>query len=165
MSLKSVKFHEQAIFPCEEFFWSSLWLRSLDQVFGTSLCWSHWFKSGSSPWIKAFWISPEMFFGIESLHQGFLDQVLGSGLWIKSLDQIFGSSPWIKSLASALGSSPWIKSLDQVFRCEEHLYKRLGWSVRPSVRPPRKCPHDAPLRGKLVTSQLLWEEEEEEETD
>jgi hypothetical protein len=50
-----------------------------------------------------------------------------------------------------------------IFRCEEHLYKRLrrsvGWSVRPSV------PHDAQLRGKLVTSRLLREEEKEEETD
>jgi hypothetical protein len=48
-----------------------------------------------------------------------------------------------------------------IFRCEEHLYKRLrplvGWSVgrSPTMR----------LRGKLVTSQLLREEEEEEETD
>jgi hypothetical protein len=48
--------------------------------------------------------------------------------------------------------------LASIFRCEEHLYKRLRWSVRPSVRPPR-------LRGKLVTSRLLREEEEEEETD
>jgi hypothetical protein len=51
-----------------------------------------------------------------------------------------------------------------VFRCEEHLYKRLRRSVRRSV------PHDARLRGKLslfslVTSRLLREEEEEEETD
>jgi hypothetical protein len=48
---------------------------------------------------------------------------------------------------------------DSVFRCEEHLYKRLRWLVRPSV------PHDARVRGKLVTSRLLREEEEEEETD
>jgi hypothetical protein len=48
-----------------------------------------------------------------------------------------------------------------VFRCEEHLYKRLrpsvGWSVGPS--PTMQ------LRGKLVMSRLLREEEEEEETD
>jgi hypothetical protein len=44
----------------------------------------------------------------------------------------------------------------QVFRCEEHLYKRLRRLVGPSV------PHDARLRGKLVTSRLLREEEEEE---
>jgi hypothetical protein len=51
-----------------------------------------------------------------------------------------------------------------VFRCEEHLYKRLrrsvGWLVRPLVR--RSVP-TMQLRGKLVTSQLLQEEEEEEE--
>jgi hypothetical protein len=35
----------------------------------------------------------------------------------------------------------------------------VGWLVGPSV------PHDARLRGKLVTSRLLREEEEEEETD
>jgi hypothetical protein len=48
-----------------------------------------------------------------------------------------------------------------VFRCKEHLYKRLrlsvGWSVRPS--PTMQ------LREKLVTSRLLREEEKEEETD
>jgi hypothetical protein len=43
----------------------------------------------------------------------------------------------------------------KVFRCEEHLYKRLRWSVRPSVRP--SVPHDARLRGKLVTSRLRFE--------
>jgi hypothetical protein len=48
-----------------------------------------------------------------------------------------------------------------VFRCEEHLYKRLRPSVGRSVRlsPTMR------LRGKLVTSRLLREEEEEEETD
>jgi hypothetical protein len=50
-----------------------------------------------------------------------------------------------------------------VFRCKEHFYKRLRWSVGPSVGP--SVPHDARLRGKLVTSRLLREEEEEEETD
>jgi hypothetical protein len=55
-----------------------------------------------------------------------------------------------------------------IFRCEEHLYKRLRWSVGPSVC--LSVPHDARLRGKLslsslVTSRLLREEEEEEETD
>jgi hypothetical protein len=48
-----------------------------------------------------------------------------------------------------------------IFRCEEHLYKRLrpsvGWLVGPS--PTMQ------LRGKLVTSRFLREEEEEEETD
>jgi hypothetical protein len=39
----------------------------------------------------------------------------------------------------------------------------VGWTVRPSVC--RSVPHDARLRGKLVTSRLLREEEEEEETD
>jgi hypothetical protein len=33
------------------------------------------------------------------------------------------------------------KSSEKIFRCKEHLYKRLrlsvGWSVRPLVRPPR----------------------------
>jgi hypothetical protein len=51
-----------------------------------------------------------------------------------------------------------------IFRCEEHLYKRLrrlvgslvGSSVRPSVPMMQ-------LHGKLVTSRLLREEEEEEE--
>jgi hypothetical protein len=52
---------------------------------------------------------------------------------------------------------------DIVFRCEEHLYKRLRRSVGRSVRP--SVPHDARLCGKLVTSRLLREEEEEEETD
>jgi hypothetical protein len=46
-----------------------------------------------------------------------------------------------------------------LFRCEEHLYKRLRPSVGPSVVPTMQ------LRGKLVTSRLLQEEEEEEETD
>jgi hypothetical protein len=46
-----------------------------------------------------------------------------------------------------------------LFRCEEHLYKRLRRLVGASV------PHDARLRGKLVMSRLLREEEEEEETD
>ena len=54
-------------------------------------------------------------------------------------------------------------SISMIFRCEEHLYKRLRWLVRRSVRP--SVPHDARLRGKLVTSRLLREEEEEEETD
>jgi hypothetical protein len=48
-----------------------------------------------------------------------------------------------------------------IFRCKEHLYKRLrpsvGWSV--GLSPMMQ------LRGKLVTSRLLREEEEEEETD
>jgi hypothetical protein len=39
----------------------------------------------------------------------------------------------------------------------------VGPSVGRSVR--RSVPHDARLRGKLVTSRLLREEEEEEETD
>jgi hypothetical protein len=43
-------------------------------------------------------------------------------------------------------------------RCEEHLYTRLRWSVRPSVRPPR-C---AITWKNRVTSRLLREEEEEE---
>jgi hypothetical protein len=50
-----------------------------------------------------------------------------------------------------------------VFRCEEHLYKRLrpsvGWLVGPSVGPSPTMQ----LRGKLVTLQLLREGEEEEE--
>jgi hypothetical protein len=52
-----------------------------------------------------------------------------------------------------------------VFRCKEHLYTRLrwlvGWLVGPSVRPPR-CAITWKTR---VTSRLLREEEEEEETD
>jgi hypothetical protein len=36
----------------------------------------------------------------------------------------------------------------------------VGWLVHPSVR--RSVPHDARLRGKLVTSRLLREEVEEE---
>jgi hypothetical protein len=50
-----------------------------------------------------------------------------------------------------------------IFRCEEHLYKRLrrsvGWSVDPLVHPSVPTMQ---LHGKLVTSQLLREEEEEE---
>jgi hypothetical protein len=34
-----------------------------------------------------------------------------------------------------------------IFRCEEHLYTRLRWSVGRSVC--RSVPHDARLRGKL----------------
>ena len=49
-----------------------------------------------------------------------------------------------------------------VFRCEEHLYKRLRWSVGPSVRP--SVPHDARLRGKIIVTLRLIREEEEEET-
>jgi hypothetical protein len=62
-----------------------------------------------------------------------------------------------------------------IFRCEEHLYKRLrrlvgpsvrrsvGWSVRWSVGPlVRLSVPTMQLRGKLVTSRLLREEEEEE---
>jgi hypothetical protein len=55
-----------------------------------------------------------------------------------------------------------------VFRCEEHLYKRLRWLVRRSVGPlvGPSVPNDARLRGKIiVTSRLIREEEEEEETD
>jgi hypothetical protein len=48
-----------------------------------------------------------------------------------------------------------------VFRCEEHLYKRLRPSVGPLVGPSPTMR----LRGKLVTSRLLREEEEKEETD
>jgi hypothetical protein len=48
-----------------------------------------------------------------------------------------------------------------VFRCEEHLYKRLRPLVGPTVGPSPMME----LRGKLVTSRLLREEEEEEETD
>jgi hypothetical protein len=48
-----------------------------------------------------------------------------------------------------------------VFRCEEHLYKRLRRSVARSVGPSPTMR----LRGKLVMSRLLQEEEEEEETD
>jgi hypothetical protein len=55
-----------------------------------------------------------------------------------------------------------------IFRCEEHLYKRLrrlvsplvGRSVGPSVGPSVPTMQ---LRGKLVTSRFLREEEEEEE--
>jgi hypothetical protein len=51
-----------------------------------------------------------------------------------------------------------------IFRCEEHLYKRLRWLVGRSVR--RSVPHDARLRGKIIVlSRLIREEEEEEETD
>jgi hypothetical protein len=54
-------------------------------------------------------------------------------------------------------------AIKEVFRCEEHLYKRLrrsvgrlvGWSVRWSVPTMQ-------LRGKLVTSRLIREEGEEE---
>jgi hypothetical protein len=48
-----------------------------------------------------------------------------------------------------------------LFRCEEHLYKRL----RPSVGPSVGLSPTMRLRGKLVTSRLLREEEEEEQTD
>jgi hypothetical protein len=48
-----------------------------------------------------------------------------------------------------------------IFRCEEHLYKRLRPSVGRLVGPSPTMR----LRGKLVTSRLLREEEEEEETD
>jgi hypothetical protein len=68
----------------------------------------------------------------------------------------------IQNTSSIMGTFSAFSSL---FRCEEHLYKRLRWSVsgsvRRSVRPP-----DARLRGKIiVTSRLIREEEEEEETD
>jgi hypothetical protein len=56
---------------------------------------------------------------------------------------------------------PYVRA--KIFRCEEHLYTRLRWSVGPSVGP--SVPHDARLSGKLVTSRLLREEEEEAETD
>jgi hypothetical protein len=46
-----------------------------------------------------------------------------------------------------------------VFRCEEHLYKRLRPSVGRLVGPSVPMMQ---LRGKLVTSRLLREEEEEE---
>jgi hypothetical protein len=51
-----------------------------------------------------------------------------------------------------------------IFRCEEHLYKRLrpsvGWSVGPSV------PHDAiAWKRDYVETRLFREEEEEEEND
>jgi hypothetical protein len=48
-----------------------------------------------------------------------------------------------------------------IFRCEEHLYTRLRPLVGPLVHPSPSMQ----LRGKLVTSQLLREEEKEEETD
>jgi hypothetical protein len=52
------------------------------------------------------------------------------------------------------------------FRCEEHLYKRLRWLVRPSVRwLVRLSVPTMQLRRKLVTSQLLREEDDEEDTD
>jgi hypothetical protein len=48
------------------------------------------------------------------------------------------------------------------FRCEEHLYyTRLRWLVGWSVGPSPTMR----LRGKLVTSRLLREEEEDDETD
>jgi hypothetical protein len=49
----------------------------------------------------------------------------------------------------------------EIFRCKEHLYKRLRPLVGPSVGPSPTMQ----LRGKLITSRLLREEEEEEETD
>jgi hypothetical protein len=52
-----------------------------------------------------------------------------------------------------------------LFRCEEHLYTRLRWSVGPSVRPSVRPPRCAITWKTRVTSQLLREEEEEEETD
>jgi hypothetical protein len=55
---------------------------------------------------------------------------------------------------------PW-RAQNKIFRCEEHLYTRLRWLVRPSVRPSPTMQ----LRGKLVTSRLLREEERKEETD
>ena len=60
-------------------------------------------------------------------------------------------------------------NIPPIFRCEEHLYTKLrwsvGWSVRWSVRWS-VCPHDARLRGKIiVTARLIREEEEEEDTD
>jgi hypothetical protein len=51
-------------------------------------------------------------------------------------------------------------SLRWVFRCEEHLYKRLRRSVGRSVSPSVPTMQ---LRGKLVTPQFLREEGEEEE--
>jgi hypothetical protein len=96
-----VKFYEQAIFPCEEFFGSSLWIRSLEQVFTEVIGLSLAQVLGS----RFFGLNPEMFFGIKSLHQVFLDQVLGSGR-IKSLDQVFGSSLWLQPLDQVFGSSP-----------------------------------------------------------
>jgi hypothetical protein len=48
-----------------------------------------------------------------------------------------------------------------LFRCEEHLYTRLRWLVRPLV-----CPHDAIMwKRDYVETRLFREEEEEEETD
>jgi hypothetical protein len=58
---------------------------------------------------------------------------------------LFGLMGWFFSGCHWLG----------VFRCEEHLYKRLRWSVRLLVHP--SIPHDARLRGKLVTSRLRFE--------
>jgi hypothetical protein len=46
---------------------------------------------------------------------------------------------------------------DPLVRCEEHLYTRLRWLVGPSVGPSPTMR----LRGKLFTSRLLREEEEE----
>jgi hypothetical protein len=58
-----------------------------------------------------------------------------------------------------------VDKLNEVFRCEEHLYKRLRWSVGRSVRP--SVPHDAITwkTRKTWKTRLLREEEEEEETD
>jgi hypothetical protein len=48
-----------------------------------------------------------------------------------------------------------------IFRCEEHLYKRLCPSVGPSVGP-----NDAiTWKREYVETRLFREEEEEEETD
>jgi hypothetical protein len=48
-----------------------------------------------------------------------------------------------------------------IFRCKEHLYKRLRWSVGRSVRPPR-C--EISWKNSYVAIEIR-EEEEEEETD
>ena len=65
-------------------------------------------------------------------------------------------NPWFITKLEAFLSVPTL-----LFRCEEHLYKRLRPSVGRLVGPSPTMR----LRGKLVTSRLLREEEEEEETD
>jgi hypothetical protein len=48
----------------------------------------------------------------------------------------------------------------------KRLYKRLRWSIRPLVGwLVRRSVPTMQLRGKLFTSQLLQEEEKEEDTD
>jgi hypothetical protein len=61
---------------------------------------------------------------------------------------------------------PCILMHEQFLGAKKRLYKRLRWSVRPLVG--RSIGPSVPtmqLRGKLVTSRLLREEEKEEETD